>query len=195
MNKTLEQKRGLNLRKHTLFDDYILVETKTIQKYERYEVKLDQIGWEKFYKAEPILLAKIFFYLCLALPSILTLMILLGIEGFELGTFVFNWVLWSIFALLLYYRIKNPPDDVYLTGGQRNLLFYRAVPNEADVTQFLNQVIAASKIYIKEKYAKADIDIPQEVFHGRLNWLKERDIISESEYREMKIEYDNKKLL
>ncbi len=195
MDTVLEQKRGFNLRRHTLFDDHILVETKTLQKSERYEVKLETIGWEKFYKSEPTLPAKILFGICAAIPLVLTALILLGIEKYEQGTFLVNWVIWPIFAVLLFARVKNPPDDVYLTGGQRSLLFYRAVPTEPEVTRFMDGVIARSKQYVKEKYAKANPDIPKDVYFGRLQWMKEKEVISESEYQALKIEYDGMRLM
>ena len=192
MDKVLEQKQGANLRKYTLKEDRILVETRSLRKNEKYEFMLDNIGLDKVYKADSTILGKIFFYVCLALPIALTVAKLLG-SNIDNNTLIINYVIWFGLAIVGYFRKSQ--DDIYLTGGPMALVFYRTIPTEKEVSDFIDGTIAASKKYIKEKYAKVNIDIPQEMFFGRLNLLKEKNIITESEYQEIKKEYELKKLI
>jgi len=192
MNKILEQKRRTSLRKFTLKTDRIIVETKSLRKNEKYEVMLEHLGSNISYKADSVILGKIFFYICLAIPLALTIAVLSGAE-IERSTLVVNYIIWFGLAIVNY--IKLPQDDVFLLGGQVFLVFYRTIPNEQEVLDYLNEIIALSKTYMREKYAKADPDIPHDLFFTRLNWLKDKDIITEAEYHEIKKEYDLKKLL
>lgn len=170
MEKLLEQKQGANLRKYILKEDRILVETRSLRNNEKYEVMLDSIGLDKLYKAESTIIGKIFFFVCLAIPIAMTIALLAGSQ-IETGTLVVNYVLWFGLAIAGYFRKSK--DDIYLTGGPRALVFYRIIPNEKEVLDFIDEVIAASKKYLKEKYAKVNVDIPQELFFSRLNLLKD----------------------
>ena len=79
-------------------------------------------------------------------------------------------------------------------GGQINLEFFRTIPNEETVLEFINKVINTSKVYLRHKYGIVDVNIPEDVFIGRLNWLKDEEIISEKEFDELINEYNIKKL-
>ena len=192
MEKLLEQKQGASLRKYILKEDRILVETRSLRNNEKYEVMLDSIGLDKLYKAESTIIGKIFFFFCLAIPIAMTIALLAGSQ-IETGTLIVNYVFWFGLAIAGYF--KKSKDDIYLTGGPRVLVFYRIIPNEKEVLDFIDEVIAASKKYLKEKYAKVNVDISQELFFNRLNLLKDKNIITESEYQEIKNEYELKKLI
>lgn len=56
-------------------------------------------------------------------------------------------------------------------------------------------IIKASKECLKNKLAKVDVNVPEEEFFARLNWLKENEIIDELELNELKREYSTKKLI
>jgi len=96
-------------------------------------------------------------------------------------------------VLALITKFKKHKDDIYLAGGQHSLVFFRTIPNEESVLNFINQVITTSRVYLKSKYGIVDINIPENVFLGQLNWLKEEEIITEKEFYELKKEYDVKK--
>ena len=192
MNKIIEQKRGLNLRKYTLQTDRILVETKSLRKNEKFEIMLDSLGSDISYKADSTIVGKVFFYICLAIPIALTAALVAG-SKIDSGTLILNYVIW--FGLAIANLLKQSQDDVFLVGGQKFLVFYREIPSEKEVLDYINEIIAASKDYMRAKYAKVDPDIPHDLFFARLLWLKERKIISESEYCDIKNEYELKKLI
>jgi hypothetical protein len=179
MDKRLEQKRGPNLRKYVLENDRIFVETKTLQKNEKYEIKLDSLGTEIAYKSDSTIIGKVFFCFCLTIPIALTVALWAGTQ-ISSKTLVVNYVVWLGLALLGF--LKQSQDDIYLTGGPKSLVFYRAIPTEKEVLEFINEITAASKNYMRGKYAAVDPDIPRDMFIGRLNWLKEKNVINEPEY-------------
>ncbi|HBG42638.1 MAG TPA: hypothetical protein DDZ96_06925 [Porphyromonadaceae bacterium] len=60
---------------------------------------------------------------------------------------------------------------------------------------FIRQLIDASKAYLRGKYSLVDVNIPEEVFLSRLNWLKEEEIISDAEFFQLKNDYDTQKII
>ena len=193
MKTVFEQKRRLSLRRYTLYSDKILVETKTLRKNQKYEIKLDKIGKDIHYQSDSIIIGKIFFYVCLAFPVVLWIIYFIVPEQMDKGVATVNTVIWWFLALLNI--LKQHEDDIYLSGGQNSLVFYRAIPNEETVLDFIHKVINTSRSYLRDKYATVDTNIPEDIFVGRLFWLKEEEIISENEFYELKKEYSIKKLL
>ena len=192
MQKILEQKRGTRFRKFTLLEDRIQVETKSLAKNEKYDVMFENLGSNLSYQSDSTVLGKIFFYICLAVPIILTVAVILGSQ-IETGTLIFNYILWFGLALLNF--LKKSQDDVFLVGGIQSMVLFRNVPTENEVMNFINTIKSAQKKYMIEKYTKVDVDIPQDLFFARLQWLKEREILNESEYTTIKKDYELKKLL
>lgn len=193
MDNVLEQKRGRTYRKHILLPDKILVETRTLSKNTKYEVKLDRIGNDIQYQSESDKGHKIWFYFFLIMPLILLSLSITGqMPQYKLGFIIFISSLSFLCAMLRF--IKKPQDDIFLAGGQNNLVFFRTIPNEERVLEFINQIQEAKKNYIKEKHAKVDVHLPEEVFIGKLNWLKSIEIIDETEFEELLNEYKIKKL-
>jgi hypothetical protein len=192
MQTVFEQKNRFNLRKYTLFSDKILIETKTIRENQKYELKLDKIGRNIHYQSDSTTVGKIAFYICLAIPIILWIIYFFAPEKMDSGAATINTVIWWLLALMNI--LKKSKDDIYVTGGQINLEFFRTIPNEETVLEFINKVINTSKAYLIHKYAIVDVNIPEDVFLGRLNWLKDEEIICEKEFDELKNEYKIKKL-
>ncbi len=192
MNKTISQKRRFITRKHTLFENRVLIETTSLSKNTKYEIPLDVLGKEIVYQSESTIPGKIVFGVCLFIPLIVLTAYFLG-SGMDSATLWLNLIIWPGIALLGY--LKTNQDDIFLAGGQKSLVFFRSIPSEQEVLSFIHEVIASSKVFIKAKYGTVDPVVPQDLFFGRIVWMKENDIITESEYNEMKHEYETKKLL
>lgn len=192
MTKIFEQKRGLNSRKFILLHDKVLVETKTLRKNQKFEILLNNVGHEIFWQSDSTILGKVFFYVCIAVPFVLIIIMLISHQIDNRTIWINCAVLWLL-ALLNY--AKQHEDDIYIVGGQRDLSFYRTIPSEEKVLEFINEIISTSKNYLKENYTIVDVTIPEDVFLGRLHWLREKKIISDIELHELKSEYNVKKLL
>ena len=101
--------------------------------------------------------------------------------------------MWSLIACFAYF--KPHKDDIYLVNGEYNLVFYRDIPNEKAVIEFIDGVKDQVKAYMKKKYTVFDSTTSDQDFYRRLNWLRDTEIISFSEYDEIKTNYDTQKLL
>ena len=194
MENIIIQKRGSLYRKYTLLHDKIIVETKDLKKINKYEVSLDRIGFRLQYQAESgaliIKIISIFFLLCGIV--FISLKIFGQLPEYSYPNVFALTILCFLFSFLFY--IKKPQDDIFLVGGRNNLVFYRAIPNEEKVLEFINLIIAGSKNYMKEIHAKVDPTINEELFYSKLHWLKSIEVISEMEMEELKNEYRIKKL-
>ncbi len=192
MTTEFQQKRGLNFRKFTLTYDKIIVETRTLRKNDKYEIKLDRIGLDTHYQSDNTIAGKMFFGICIALV-VGSIFGIIYNTGKDVDTWILNAILWTLMACFAYF--KPHQDDIYLVGGQTNLVFYRDIPNEKAVLKFIDSVKIQVKDYLKEKYTVFDSTTPEQDFYSRINWLRDREVISYSEYIEYKTNYDTQKLL
>ncbi|MBK9421330.1 MAG: hypothetical protein IPN44_09805 [Flavobacteriales bacterium] len=98
-----------------------------------------------------------------------------------------------LIAIIAYF--KQHQDDIFLVGGQINLTFYRAIPNEHDVLEFIEKTRNEVKAYLKERYAVFDATTTELDFYSRINWLREKEVISPAEFAEYKTNFDTQRLL
>lgn len=192
MIAVLEQKRGFNYRKHTIFEDKVLVEMKSISKIDRYEIRVDKLGFQTQYQADNTLPGKIFFIVCLVIPVALIISELL-FHNIGSRNLMVNCACW--FFLALFALLKQNQDDIYLVGGDKNLVFYRNIPSEQKVLDFIVLINKTTKEYIKNKYLTFDPATPDEEYWARLNWLKETEMITDEEFEDYKIDLEIKRLL
>ncbi|MDQ6812715.1 MAG: hypothetical protein M3040_03085 [Bacteroidota bacterium] len=192
MIEVLEQKRGFNYRKYTLFEDKVVVEMKSISKIDKYEIRIDKLGFEIRYQADNTLPGKIFFVVCLIIPALLIVSELL-FHNIGLKTLFVNSVCW--FSIALFSILRQYQDDIYLAGGEKTLVFYRKIPSEQKVLAFIELVNLTTKEHIKNKYLTFDPATSDEEYWARLNWLKETEMITDQEFEEYKIDLEIKRLL
>jgi hypothetical protein len=192
MTKEFQQKRWPNFRKYTLISDRIIVETRTLRKIDKYEVKLDRVGLDTHYQSDNTIAGKIFLAFCVVLV-IASIFGYFFSSGKDSDIWIFNALLFVLMGCFAYF--KKHQDDIYLVGGQSNLVFYRDIPNEKAVLEFIDKVKEQVKYYMKEKYTIFDSTTTEHDFYSRINWLRDREIISYSEYVEYKTKFDTQKLL
>ena len=81
---------------------------------------------------------------------------------------------------------------LYITTLSGYLIdFYDKNPSEEAMDEFLETLKTKTFNYLKEKYAVIDIDLPVEKQIENLNFLKERNVITEKEYEELKEKLKN----
>lgn len=101
----------------------------------------------------------------------------------------FSGLLFAIFLLLTIFSRKNM---LYITTLSGYLIdFYDKNPSEEAMDEFLKTLKTKTFAYLKEKYAVIDIDLPVEKQIENLNFLKERNVITEKEYEELKEKLKN----
>ena len=192
MTTEFHQKKGLNFRKFTLTNNKIIVETRTYWKNNKFEIKLDRIGLDTHYQSDNTIVGKLFFGVCVAVVVLLLFGSIFS-TGKDVKTCSIGAGMFSLMACFAYFKPHN--DDIYLVNGQYNLVFYRDIPNEKAVIEFIDSVKDQAKVYMKEKYTVFDSTTSDQDFYSRLNWLRDNEIISFSEYAEYKTNYDTQKLL
>jgi len=192
MIKEFTQKRGFNVRKFNLYPDKIIIESRTLRKIEKYEIKIDSIGFDTFYQADNVLVGKTAFIICIAAPIMMTILRLFPGQYISTANLIISYVICWAFALLNY--LNQHQDDIFLQG-QQNLVFYRNYPKEQEVIEFINLVISTSKSYLKKKYFKIDDYTDENEFKNTMRWLLDKEIISVSEFEKIKYEFHVKKLL
>ena len=190
--REFRQRKGLNSRKYTLTKNSVLVEYKNIHKITRYEVRFDKIGLETFYHAENVIVGKIFTWFCLLL-LIFMLTLHFGFGMIEQRVVLINSVIFGGMAIFSF--LKQNKDDIFLTGGQTNIVFYRNKPNEEAVLHFIEEIKSEVKQYLMEKYTRIDDTISEQEYFARLNWLLEKDIISQKVFEQYKSQYNLQKLM
>ena len=188
----LEQKKKLSRRKFILYEDRIAVEIKTAQTTSKYEVDVRDTGDKLYYHAEnttggKVLLACIFF-----IPTII-LTIMFFRHTINSGQLAAAWFCCFAVAFLAY--IKENADDVYLTGGQKNLYFFRAIPSEEKVLEFIDLVKRTKKESLKNEHLAFDDETDEDEYYDKLKWLKAQNILTHEEYENAKIDFEIKRLL
>ncbi|MDO9594328.1 MAG: hypothetical protein Q7J19_04965 [Lutibacter sp.] len=101
----------------------------------------------------------------------------------------FSGLLFIIFLLL---TILSRKYMLYITTLSGYLIdFYDKNPSKEAMDEFLETLKTKTFTYLKEKYAIIDIDLPIEKQIENLNFLKERNVISEKEYEALKEKLKN----
>lgn len=74
-------------------------------------------------------------------------------------------------------------------------MFLLDSPSQEEMDNFIAEIIKRSRKILLEKYGKVDADLPEETQFNNFYWLKNRGIISEEEYKELKQEYRERRLI
>lgn len=81
---------------------------------------------------------------------------------------------------------------LYITTISGHLIgFYDKNPNKEAMAEFLEILKTRTFVFLKEKYAIIDMDIPVEKQIENLNFLKDRNVITEKEYEALKEKLKN----
>lgn len=179
----LTQKKGFDYRNHYLYADKVLVEMKTDGKIQKYDINLELLGFNLHYEAESprrrmMLIAAIF-----GVPAFCGIVLLLT-DTIGLAFFTGLYLLSALVAAAIYFY-KAPQDDVFLVGGQKSLVFYRNIPTEENVSDFIEIVVKTTKEYYRNKFTQFDKTTRYEVFNWRMIWLRENGLIDEAQFNDV----------
>ena len=79
------------------------------------------------------------------------------------------------------------------THNNGYLEFIKNKPNKDEFEAFIKKLSDEITLFLKSKYAKIDLEMPVEPQLMTLGWLREKDIISEEEFENLKHNLVNKK--
>jgi hypothetical protein len=189
----LTQKQGASRRTFELVGDKLKMTYKTSSETKEWSVNIDSIGDEiliekksrrgSYFLGGFFLAFGLFILAAYTLSGNQTLPIwaIISIGVFYLG----------IGALIFFTPLKN---ELHITNGFSQITFFLESPSRTEVERFANELIAKSKKIIIDKYSKIDPDVPEETMMNQLYWLRNKGLITESEYEDKKKEYRTKKL-
>lgn len=191
----LKQKQGINTKEFELTDKIIKIKsTSAFGEMKEWSVNLEFLGDSKFYESHsrkgPKFLAFIFG----------VFMIFVTIAFFVDDDKAQNvWVLLGVYALfggmialLLFSPMKN---GLHLIGGSNQISFFKDNPSQQEVETFVDEVILRTRKILIDKYGRIDPDLPEDTQMNQLNYLKNRDLLSEDVYEQLKHDYKTQKII
>ena len=190
----LKQKQGYLRREFELTSDTLEIKTKSLGENKEWSVKLEHLGFTKYYhyysKAGQYIVGTL-----LSLIVVVAIIAYLGDEdlGENIGALIFSFLVFGGLALLAF--IAPNKKELNLIGGEIQASFLLDSPTRDDVENFVDEVIKRSKSILLRKYAKVDVDLPEETQMNQLNWLRNRDLIDEELYEQLKKEYKTQRII
>jgi hypothetical protein len=161
------KKTSLNISKKTLFDEV------------EYETSLEQLDNKK--KIEVRTNSNLFF---------------IGLFVFGIGIFFLSGSIIEMTAICTVICIvlviaafidKKRVITIASYEGE-NITFYFNSKNKQEVIQFVEQIFQASNAFLHNKYSKIDRALPIEPQLNNIQFLRNREVISEEEYNTLKNE-------
>lgn len=98
-----------------------------------------------------------------------------------------------LFAIVIYF--KKYQDDIYLTGGRQNLVFYRTIPDEQTVLDFISEIENTTNTHLRNKYSTFSKYMQDHEVLSRLSFLKNKNLLTDEECDELYQEYKISRLL
>ncbi len=136
--------------------------------------------------------SRLFLWIAIAFGLILSLSFLDILQipfGIYMVLVFFSGLLFGLFLLL---TILSRKYMLYINTLSGYLIdFYDKNPSKEAMDEFLETLKTKTFTYLKEKYAVIDIDLPIEKQIENLNFLKERKVITETEYEALKEKLKN----
>jgi len=191
--KELIQKKTFASKHYKILKGKLQVNIKSTKEQNEWTCSLEELGLKKLYKKQPRFLLNLAVVVCFAIALAAAITYFFFPEQIDAGGFYINTVLWGFLGL--FFMLVPVKNEVYLYGGSQDLAFYRNIPNEESVDQFLDELIQATKEYLREKYTKIDKDLAEDIQIENFKWLKDIEVITEQEYQELKEELTRQKLL
>ncbi len=190
----LKQKQGGQHREFEIANDILKVKYSTLGETKEWTVSLENIGDELVYISATRKKGYIISSVMVVFLIFITIALLMSddVNGnlpVVLGSYL---ICGMVMGLLWFLPLKK---EIHLVGGAVNLTFYQNSPSAEEVNIFVNELIKRSKELLIDKYGKVDPDLPEDTMINQFNWLKNRNLISEETYMELKEDYKIKRLM
>jgi len=191
----LKQKQGGKRKEFELINNTDLkIKEKQSGELKEWTVKLDMIGHNLIYQESTRKRLYVLSSFFAGFLIFITIALYMS-DDFKgnLPVVIGSYVLFGgMIALSLLSPLKK---EIHLVGGNINLTFFKDSPSPEAGNTFISEIIRLSRQQLLNKYAKIDAELPEETVFTQLNWLKNRDLLSEEEYEELKTEYKTKRLI
>jgi hypothetical protein len=114
-------------------------------------------------------------------------------NGDNIGALILGVFLFGGLGLLAF--LSPMRNELHLVGGAQQVMFLLNRPTKQEMEDFIAEILKRSREVLLEKFGKIDPDLPEETQINNLYWLKNRGIISETEYEDLKLEYKQRRLM
>ena len=190
----LKQKQGGQHREFEIANDILKVKYSTLGETKEWTVSLENIGDELVYISATRKKGYVISSVMVVFLIFITIALLMSddVNGnlpVVLGSYL---ICGMVMGLLWFLPLKK---EIHLVGGAVNLTFYQDSPSVEKANIFVNELIKRSKELLIDKYGKVDPDLPEDTMINQFNWLKNRNLISEETYMELKEDYKIKRLM
>jgi len=184
------KQRKLFLRKDiTLVNNSVKIKNNNLTSSEEIVISLEDIDTNKIVyqkKTDNLMLIVTIFFGVFFLINIFNPENYASEEDDSSGVFIFLFFMSFISGVITFIKSKN----IILIPTMHNgyLEIFRAKPNKKEVDDFISELSLKINVSLKNKYGKLDLDMPIEPQLMNISWLKEREVISELEFEQMKSE-------
>lgn len=192
----LTQRQGSRHREFELIENRLHVKTSSLGEKNEYTIDIEHLGAEKYYKTYsrvgPRIVGAVFY--------VLMLMVIIGFlqedhwtASENLGALILGILLCGGLGSLAFFApLRN---EIHLVGGSAQVMFLLNSPSKEEMENFINIIITRAQRILTDKYSKVDPDLPEEIQINNFYWLKQRGLISEEHYEELKQEYYRQRLI
>ena len=191
----LKQKQGGKRKEFEIINNTDLkIKEKQSGELKEWTVKLDMIGYNLIYQESTRKRLYVLSSFFAGFLIFITIALYMS-DDFKgnLPVVIGSYVLFGgMIALSLLSPLKK---EIHLVGGNINLTFFKDSPSPEAVNTFISEIKRLSRQQLLNKYAKIDAELPEETVFTQLNWLKNRDLLTEEEYQELKNEYKTQRLI
>ena len=190
----LKQKQGGKRKEFEIINDSSLrIREKESGEMKEWTVSLESLGYNLVYKSAT---RKRLYIMASFLAAFLVFItVALFMSDDFMGNLPVVIVSYLIFGMIIGLCFFAPlKKEIHLMGGVA-LTFFQDSPSREEVNKFIQEIIRLSKKNLLYKYGRIDTDLPEETMMTQLNWLKNRDLLTEEEYQELKSEYKTQRLI
>jgi len=192
----LTQRQGSRHREFDLIENKLHVKTRSLGEKSEYTIDIENLGAEKYYKTYsrvgPRIVGSVFYvFMLMFVVSILLEENMAAIENF--GKLILGIILFGGLGSLAFFApLRN---EIHLVGGSAQVMFLLNSPSKEEMENFINEIITRSRRILTDKYSKVDPDLPEEIQINNFYWLRQRGLISQEDYEDLKQEYYRQRLI
>jgi hypothetical protein len=191
MNEVLLQKKfGIGKKEFRLTENALAIRERKNQKEWEYSVPYEKIGFDTVIKKD--LSTARGFWISVTLFVIglvgMALLLIYPPQAKDRAMYGTMPLLTALVGLLTIkaWRQRNLVYE-YLTGGEKNIEFFKSTPDEASYEAFKAALYERIKtVHKKRLLYDVDLNMPFETFADRIKWLKRMNAISDEEIQDFR---------
>ena len=181
----LHQRKLFTSKDFTIKQSGLHVRSKTISTLFEVEIPFEEINLKKVIirkKSEIFLLVLSAFFAIIFIVNLI--MKVFGDPEVNWQTILILFIITSLCGIItLFVRVHS----YYIPTTNNGLLeIYFGKPTLADTNKFLDDLKQSINLFLKNKYGKIDKNLPIDTQLSNLMWLRDRDILTEEEFENLR---------